>query len=374
MKELLRDIVYFIYKNLPKYDWVVLYGYPDFEDNCLALEKELRSRNFKKVIYFVSKFPKKALFQFGNNVRIVKKNSLKGIFYFLFSKYLFFTHRCFMRKFPDNVVSVNLWHGLPIKKLGWMLNNNEGIESKYVVATSDFWAEIMTKAMRPQNPALKTGLPRNDRLFMTGIRVRNLMGLQERNDIQKIIAWLPTYRKSVRGEIRTDGKDSGNVFGLPDAGEQDLNAFFKEHHLFAFLKPHPLAKTVGVKKFSNLLIIDDNWLKENGVSLYEMVGQADALISDISGMVVDYLLLNRPIIHCFPDIAEYRNSRGFSFEPVEDYFVGPCVQNVDELKKALFEIADGRDPYASQRAKIRSLWHDHLDSKSSDRLLEVIGL
>ncbi len=374
MKEFFRLVSYWIYRLLPKFNHAVVYGWPDFEDSCLALQAELNKTKVRKVILFISKAESKSPLPLGEKTTVVIKDSMRGLFWFLCAKYVFFTHRCFMWKFPPNVVSVNVWHGMPIKRIGWMLSGNRGISSRYALATSKFWADIIQKSMSPFEKTLITGLPRNDRLFSDRDRVWNRLNLPENQRESKLIAWLPTYRKSVYGEIRQDGRESGNVFGTPGISPARLNEFLKEHNAYAFVKLHPMAPFNGVAILSNLLIFDDNWLRDRELTLYEIVGQSDIMISDISSILVDYLILDRPVIHCFPDIDEYRQSRGFSIEPVTDYFVGPVTTSAEELFAALDQVLKGEDTHATVRRKIRQLFFNDTNNKATVRLLEQIGL
>jgi CDP-glycerol glycerophosphotransferase (TagB/SpsB family) len=374
MKELLRALAYWCYRCLPKFNYVVVYGWPDYEDTCLALQQHLNDTSVRKVILFVTDPNSPAPMQLAAKTKVVHKNSLRGIGYFAFARYVLFTHRCFMWKFPPNVVSVNLWHGMPMKRIGWLLPNNRGIGSRFAVATSDLWADVMQRSMGPFERTLATGLPRNDRLFSDPIRVWSRLGLPRGANPNKLVAWLPTYRQSVRGEIRQDGAESGNVFGMEGITMELLNDFLKRHNAYAFVKPHPMAPFEKASVLSNLLIVDDNWLKERGLTLYEVVGQSDVLVSDISGMVVDYLLLDRPIIHSFPDLAEYSASRGFSVEPITDYFVGPVATTAEELFAALTRALNGEDSYTAQRRRIQGLFFRDVDGHATVRLLEQLGL
>ena len=55
----------------------------------------------------------------------VKKGSLRGFTYLAVAKYVFFTHDLPGAPFARDVVAtVNVWHGMPVKRVGWM--NNEG--------------------------------------------------------------------------------------------------------------------------------------------------------------------------------------------------------------------------------------------------------
>ena len=120
--------------------------------------------------------------------------------------------------------------------------------------------------------------------------------------------------------------------------------------------------------------MDDAWLKQRSLSLYEFLGATDALVSDISSVVIDYLLLDRPVVHAFSDLDAYRSSRGFTVEPIESYFVGPVATNARELHAALDAILSGQDPDADKRRGIMERSHAHTDGGATRRLLETIGL
>jgi CDP-glycerol glycerophosphotransferase len=373
LKEGFRFLAYIVYRVLPKFNYAVVYGWPDYEDSALALQEGLNETPVQKVIFFICGNVNNQ-FHLKPKTKVIRKDSVRGLFYFLFAKYVFFTHRCFMSRFPPNVVSVNVWHGMPIKTVGWMQKDHQGIASRYALATSDFWADIMQKAMTPFDSTLVTGLPRNDRLFSNPESVRRRLGFPKDGSFKKTIVWLPTYRNSVRGEILHDGKDSGNIFGMPGISAEALNDFCKQQNSFVFVKPHPMAPFEKSVELSNLAIIDDQWLRDRGLTLYELLGQTDILITDISSAVVSYLILNRPVVHSFYDLAEYESSRGFSINPVTNYLAGPVATNVKELFDCLSQVLQGKDAHAEQREKMRKLFHKDIDGNATNRLLKRLGL
>lgn len=373
LKESLRSLAYFVYWLTPKFDLAVIYGWPEFEDSSLALEKVVSQTTIRKIIFFASK-EMTGNFPLSEKTRIAPKNSLPGFLYFLFARYVFFTHRCFMLKFPPNVVSVNVWHGMPIKRIGTMLDGKPGISARYTLATSDFWADIVDKSMKPWENILVTGLPRNDRLFSDSVVIRRQLNLPQFNASSQTIAWLPTYRQSVRGEIRLDGVDSNNVFEMPGMTVELLNEFLAQHDAFAFVKPHPMAPFENALILSNLAIIDDKWMRDRGLTLYSLLGQMDILVTDISSIYVDFLILDRPIIHSFPDLEEYQTSRGFSINPVTDYLAGPTATSVEELFEHLTQTIQGNDSLAGQRKHLRKLFHQDTDGFSTTRLLQELAL
>ena len=290
---------------------------------------------------------------------------------FLRAKYVFFTHPCFVRYFPDDVVSVNIWHGMPIKRIGLMLPGSVRIQSRFILATSTFWGYVMKRATPSDTVLDECGLPRNDRLFSNREDVLRKVGVP---GCKHIIVWLPTYRTSIRGELREDGREFGNSFEMPDINLSTLNEFMRTNDAVLLSKPHPMAMNVGPREWSHLKIIHDSWLTGRELTLYKMIGGSDVLITDISSVMIDFLLVDKPVIHAFPDIEEYRDSRGFSVEPIGDFFAGEVVNNQEELLKALKIELSGMDPHAKKRRAIRDLSHAHQDDQATQRLLKAINL
>lgn len=368
---ILRRLIQQCYRLTPKFNYAVVWGWPDYEDSVIALEQGLQKSRVRKIVLLMTCPDSSPFWEPGQKTIRIRKNSPAGFLWFCFARYVFFTHPCFTREFPKSVVAVNVWHGMPIKKIGRLIANDPVIAAPYVLATSPFWGEIMERSIAIEGTAISVGLPRNDRLFSSREKVMEKLGLSCN---MRLLAWLPTYRKSVCGLPRTDGTEAGNVFEMPDIDTDKFNKFLKSKNTILVVKPHPMAAFFGGKTWSNLLIVDDAWLKERRLSLYEFLGATDLLISDISSVVIDYLLLDRPIIHAFADLKEYENSRGFTVEPIADYLVGPVVTCEQELCTELDQLLAGNDAFARKRREIRTLSHSHLDAGSSQRLLKTIGL
>ena len=366
-----RWLFQFLHRLMPKRNHAVLWGWPDGEDSVIALEQALQATRLRRVVMLMSDPHSKLPWQTGAKTVRVRKNSPAALLEFCRARYVFFTHPCFTRKFPPEVVSVNVWHGMPVKKIGWMIPDDAGIASRHALATSPFWAEILQRAMTPVRGVLPLGLPRNDRLFSDRPAVLEKLGLPAES---RVIAWLPTYRRSVRGLPRTDGIAAGNVFEMPDVDPDALNTFLEDHDAVLFVKPHPMAACDPSQSRSRVRIIDDAWLRERSLSLYEFLGATGFLISDISSVVIDYLLLDRPVIHAFSDLGEYKTSRGFTVEPIEDYFAGPVATNLHELLDAMAAVLAGGDPEAGGRKRMLELSHSHRDGGATRRLLESVGL
>lgn len=371
MIELIRTLGFLLYCLLPKRNHAVIYGWPDGEDNMLSLEHCLQSSDIGRVFLLMKDVDTPLPDEIGSKTSRVIKNSPIALLWFFTARYVFFTHRCFMKRFPKSVTSVNVWHGMPIKKIGALLKGDEPIESSHVLATSPFWSELMKKSMCPHGTPLIVGLPRNDQFSMCRDDVFDKLDI---GSLTKLLVWLPTYRRSVRGAPRQDGHEHGSIFELPDVDPDELNDFLEQQDAFLIIKPHPMAIVTPPRTWSRMIIINDDWILEKNLSLYRLLGASDILITDISSVLIDYLLIDKPVIHAFPDIDAYKNSRGFSVEPIEDYFAGEVVSNQEELIAALETELSGKDPHAQKRRALRDLSHTHQDNKATERLLEAIGL
>lgn len=373
IRELLRWLSRALYAVLPKLDYAVIWGWPDHEDNVLALERGLRETGRRVVILMTDRraSPPDVL---GSRTHCVNKSTPLGFLAFLLARNVFFTHRCFMREFPPGVVSVNLWHGMPIKRTGLLRKGEDGIASSHVLATSPFWGEVMSRSMGPGPKVLTTGLPRNDRLFMGRSAAWEALGLAARDDVDHLLVWLPTYRRSLRGYVTVDGRPSDSPFELDDVDADALDAFLAERRGFAVVKPHPMAAFSGEERWDNLLLVDSAHLLARRLSLYQLLGAADALVSDMSSVTIDFLLLDRPIVHVIADLDEYRETRGFSVDRVEQLLSGPVVTNFADLLDCLDDVLGGGDPDADRRRRVRELSHSHPDGGATRRLLLELGL
>jgi CDP-glycerol glycerophosphotransferase len=359
-----------IHGLFPKRDVALLYGWPDYEDNVMALEAELRGTRVKRTVVLVSSTATPRPGMFGPRTVVAAKRSVRGLLHFMTARYLFFTHSCYTPRFPGRVVSVNVWHGMPVKRVGWMTNNPVP-RARYSLATSLLWQPVIQESLRPVEGVLITGLPRNDRLLLGDAAIPARLGYSP-EDCRTLIAWLPTYR-SFRDK---SGGTLRRTHSLAVAAEtlEELDRLLQRHKAVCVVKPHPLAVHDGLPEFDCLRFVTDGWLSRQGLTLYQLVGASDALVTDISSVYVDYLILDRPIVHYFHDLREYEGSRGFSLAPIDDYVAGPVSSDAESFLAAISDILEGRDTHADARRRLAQTFHAHSDGSATGRLLQELGL
>jgi CDP-glycerol glycerophosphotransferase (TagB/SpsB family) len=275
-----------------------------------------------------------------------------------------------MRPPPGQTV-VNVWHGELTKQIA-RYEDQEPVVASLAPVTSGIGRAFRCAefGMHPRQ-VIVTGAPRNDRLLRSNpADVRTSLGLPA--DCDRVHVWLPTYRRSVRGQIRTDSTDYPAGLPISVSEAVELDAWLAASGEMVIGKLHPLADRSELPPLKNLRILTDQELRTAGVTLYELLGASNSLITDISSVWIDYLLLDRPIIGVFPDRAEYSNGRGLLLEPYEEWFPGPLVSTAADLIKELASL--DHDSGQVKRQWLTRTLHAHRDARSSARLLDAMGL
>lgn len=369
---LARALAYLAARVLPKSRTAVLRGFPPYEDNLLAIYTALEGRPVKRVVWVVQDMAAPPPVPLRQDTRLVRKGSVLDIYYALTAKYLFITHGHFLRRTPPNQISINLWHGIPFKAIGRTLGQ-EGREDTFLVATSAFTRDIFAKAFgMPAERIILTGQARTDRMLSVERAEIWQRAFPGKPLPRKIFLWLPTFRQTPHAAGQSDGATFGNVFNCSDFSEEAFNALLSEQDAVCLVKPHPMAARQSHGDRSNLHFIDEAWLERQGLSLYQLTGAADALISDISSIIADFMLLDRPIVLLFEDIALYEESRGFSFNPVTDFLPAQVARSFEAFLAELRPVLAGQDPYAARRAELRKLFFDQTDAGAAQRILDRV--
>jgi CDP-glycerol glycerophosphotransferase len=334
---------------------IVYYTFPDLADNGFAFFIFVANTQpcFTN-IWIVDNFCKRKLYSrmianYSNSHKhiFVKKNSLRALFYYLESKFVFITHNLYKgAKISKDHYVVNLWHGMPFKRIG-KLDGKEISrmqKQKFLTVTSKYFQEVFNRCFDTTlDSILITGQPRTDLLFQ---RRNGLNTLQiNRAAYDRIIIWMPTYRRSNIGEIRYDGRKTS---ALPVVNEDELilfNGFLKTHNVLCLVKLHPMDSTneSNLHNLSNIVVLNNALLENNGVQLYSILGECDVLMTDYSSVIQDFMLLRRPIILLADDITAYEESRGFIEKDIRGFMPVRFTETYEDLIRTLEKIIVNRD-------------------------------
>ena len=153
-----------------------------------------------------------------------------------------------------------------------------------------------------------------------------------------------------------------------------LNNLLNELNILLVLKPHPAQdlSVIKTEKLSNFILLTNQDLKNENINLYEFLGQTDALITDYSSVYYDYLLTNKPIAITTDDFDEYKSTFDFAFDNIFDVIKGEYINNFDELKSFINNVANENDIAKHERENIKKILHKFQDENSSSRVYEFL--
>lgn len=283
------------------------------------------------------------------------------------ARYIVTTHQPF--KVKKGQLNIQLWHGIPLKRMGIMANNTNFRDNKrneklwhkdtdLVASNSDLYETLMSSCIAVEAKKYhKTGFPRFDALANPIISKEQLLKDlfdQEDKDAQ-IGIYMPTFRYELEDQSIMDQIAKGNFFAFSDFDGEQLNAALKEKHQYLIGKLHPYEMRLFAKlnsSYSNIAFLNNDYLFDNNYDLYELLGDTDFLMTDFSSIYFDYLLLNKPIIFITNYLEQYEKTRGLLLSPYEEVTPGFKVNTQEELIKRLSEL-DSRE-----QKNMRLYWRD----------------
>jgi CDP-glycerol glycerophosphotransferase (TagB/SpsB family) len=328
---------------LKKTGKVAFLGYPDFDDMLRGILPYINNELIVLTHDSHSARPE----WLPPNIKVVQKTSVIGLYHILTSEVIYFTHgisKFFIPIKKNRQCIINLWHGMPLKKIGYLDGKKQVSESHYIIATSYFFQSILAQSFGMSNEdIIVTGLPRNDILTS---KTSNSELIDVECGFNKVFVWLPTYRASNVGDVRVDGKNLP-LLGFENFDIERLNGILQSINAVLYVKPHPMSphSDDDYKMLSNVNIINDSWLSDKSITLYELLSISDELWTDFSSVYVDYLLTGKEIKFVINDLAEYSNSRGFTFDIVSLGFPGELIQSQEELFMSITQCSDVTKKY-----------------------------
>jgi CDP-glycerol glycerophosphotransferase (TagB/SpsB family) len=308
-----------------------------------------------------------------------------GVWYALRAKLYLFD--CFSKDInfytSAGATKVNLWSGVPLKVFERSINvpgiryyhlfhGNfvtrmilsllmpwHVVRPDLIIAASDKGRGIIAEAFDvPLDIVYTTGLPRNDQLLRpSNAHEKNLPPrLHAAIEAgQRTFMYLPTLRDIYTGQFELDW--------------DKLNEQLAEKNCQLLLKLHPVDQSNLDVDLSNISVV------ERSVEIYDIMPHIDALISDYSSIIWDYMLLDRPIIYFLPDHEQFISSgRALNFG-IHEHAVGPICNNETELAAAITQVIADDFPAILQRPEYRQICatlNTYVDANSSQRTLNML--
>ena len=302
--------------------------------------------------------------RFDNSIR----NQIRLNYYLATSKWLVFSHPYWFKKKRTEQFVLNTWHGLGMK--GFRKGDSDISDTfDKVLATSPFAMELLSQAW-PKNKFEIKEYPRSDFLFNVNKDKIVKEFFPNYNSGEKVIMCMPTFRQSTYWE------DSQIVdrysLGVVNTDEElfALNSFLEDHQTYLLVKLHPLQNLALMKStnLSNIRYVLNREIFERKLLLYSVLGCCDALLTDVSSVYIDYLVLNRPIGFFMDNFWDFE--RGYIVSNPLDYMPGEKISNLNDLYIFIDNLSAGKDNYAEERNKVCKLFHAHSNQDNGKRVLE----
>jgi CDP-glycerol glycerophosphotransferase len=338
MKGVLRHIVGAAFSTVnwlvPKRDdRVVLTSFPDFDDNTRLLGDALAQMGYRVTVLASHGNDPPESYTHG----VFPVHSITGVLRYMTSRWVFCSHGlfAFAPQVPRQTV-VNLWHGMPIKAIGRFDGDpNPNNRFDFLISENEFYRDILSQAFGvTDDKIIVSPAPRNGLLTMTsGIKARLKM-------TGRLVVWLPTFRARKDGSRNTDGIHGDNVAQTKKIDFQALNTFLIEEKLTLLIKPHPAAIDCTSINTSHITTISEEWLSELDVTLYQLLGESDGLVTDISSVYTDFKSVGGHVVIYMEDREEYLASRPLSVPRYEDVISEPVCDHLDAFTAQLRGVPD----------------------------------
>lgn len=284
--------------------------------------------------------------------------SFKGLFYSLIAKvYVFSSYITNISFFTSrNAVKVNLWHGIPLKKIEFDITTpplNKSFRDANILSrilrphTHVKYDFVLSPSKFVSDYSFKSAFRVNDEniLIAQYPRVTYLENMDKQSyrskfkEFDRVFLYAPTWRDDGRDFIKESGLDFDK-----------LNEICSNNNSVLLLKLHSATSlNIDLSKFNYIKLI------ENNIDPMSLLAISDCLISDYSSIYFDYLVLDKPIIHFCFDLEKYLMSREMYFN-FNDVVAGIMVSDVNHLYDELEKISNGIDNGKELRSNVRNLF------------------
>lgn len=319
----------------------------------------------------------------GATVRVVHRHRLAGYLAFLRCGLVFHTHGVYpMTTTAHRREIVSLWHGMPIKAIG-RLNartpNPHPTFGTMHLATSEWFRPVIARAFDVDPDAVVvSGLPRCDVLTRphplapSPERLRALVGV-ERD--APFVLWTPTYRVS---SDRVGGEPARTF--LDDLGRDELAGLDRAagvHGVVVVVKLHPYdplnqRDTCWTAGLDHVRVLRSPELLASGVELYDLLAVADGLLTDVSSVLIDWLVGDRPLGVVGFDPDAYERDMVIAFDEIAASDRIHDIADPADRDDFFAAVATGRS-CAVGPGDVAARWYDAPPGRACEAVLSALG-
>lgn len=356
----------------------------------------------KKIIFYRGGEPDFEV-ENGVNYEIVRYGSLRSFYLLSRCKVVFLGHSVSMdfslrwgeRNFKvvkldlRNRLVINLWHGIPLKRLLSAANETARKHTERVsyrrherqyycglIASSDIDSYAMGSMFYPlEYPQVWiTGLPRNDFLKCSEFSLpeyirRSLINLKRIKGEKKLVVYAPTYRQ-------VGISDGQPYYQFSQQEVEKLKELLRNNDAILGYRPHYFKNSEAFFNLSDYIdgstIVD---LSHTEVPEFSAVArECDLLITDYSSVYLECVYLDRPVISFAYDYEEYKSNQDGLLYDMSLAFPGPVCLTFDNLILAIVDKLKNPDSDSMRMEYAKRIFFNYSDGNNSERVYQqVIG-
>jgi hypothetical protein len=318
----------------------------------------------------------------GQNVVTVALDSPEGQYYLLRSGQVLveLSHRIALKRRPldwgeHGLVLVR--GGLPLQKLGTaLLNPDRGTDAPRVTENPRHQVRgFLTSSDLDQLAGLTTAYPATyDVCWRTGLPAHDFIVMPEERLPQDLAADLARLRDQV-GERRlmlfapgTQRSMDRTAYRFSDDEVGRLTAWARRHDTVIGLREDPHDRERAYLRQLAPHVLDLSIQVQPHLSV--VLRASDALLTDVSGVALDFLATGRPVRSFVHDLDEIADDLFFDLCHV---MPSPVARTFDELMVSLGGLFD--EPAGAERRRyveVRRLFFDHVDGMNAHRAARQI--
>lgn len=277
-------------------------------------------------------------------------------------------------------LTVNLWHGVPWKKIGMdgysaasaIQRLRAAVKCKmktaklYLSLSEPFTEILKTSYFVSENRQILAGYPRNTPFYEKDAHARGreavLSALKKQGQVTddvKIITYMPTFRDTTE-----------DVFSFFDLAEDPaFTSLLEKYNAVLVEKSH----FVSHKRRGNISQSARSRvyaLSELGAA--QLMTGTDMLITDYSSCFFDFLVTDRPIIHYIYDYDFYSQKDRGLYYPAEDVVCGDTAKDVPRLLRSIDENLSDPAKHAALRQRRRETYLTYESPDSCEQIFRAI--
>lgn len=259
------------------------------------------------------------------------------------------------------------WHGIPWKALGidkstenvtFSNMSRTALQADVIIAPDQHTMNVLTRSTHTDAlttaTLMRTDYPRNDlAVNLTPERrqeIRELLGVPRRN---RLVLHMPTWRGTYHDRVAEVDETLQRTKELNGRG---YTVALRAHH-------YVRESFDGASPPADVTFVPET------IDTYELLGAADALVSDYSSVLIDAAVLGVPVIKIIGDIDQYREERGLYF--TEDEVPGVNVQNAQEARRHLRRALKRPTAFTAAYAEVTARFGDTPNGTAAENVAAV---